>query len=56
MNSGLSVVIAAEFFGGKTLLLVTLYQIITNVALVVLGYIVHKYVLGKRNTLKKRKL
>ncbi len=43
MNSTLAIVFAAEFFGPKTLLLVTLYQIPTNLVLIGFGYVVKKY-------------
>lgn len=39
MNSTLAIVFAAEFFGPETLLLVVLYQIPTNLALIVFGYL-----------------
>lgn len=44
MNSTLAIIFAAEFFSPKTLLLVILYQIPVNFALIVFGYIAKKYI------------
>jgi len=41
-NSTLAIVFAAQFFSAKTLLLVTLYQIPTNLILIGFGYLVKK--------------
>ena len=43
MNSSLAIIIAAEFFGAKTLLMVALYQIPANLVLIAFGYIVRRY-------------
>lgn len=42
MNSTLAIIFAAEFFDPKTLLLIILYQIPTNLALIAFGYIIRK--------------
>ncbi|GAG91060.1 unnamed protein product [marine sediment metagenome] len=44
MNTTLAIVFAAEFFSAKTLLLVTLYQIPTNIGIISFGYFVKKYI------------
>ncbi len=49
MNSTLAIVFAAQFFNPKTLLLVVLYQIPTNLVLICFGYIVNKYLYNEIN-------
>lgn len=48
MNSTLAIVFCAQFFGPKTLLLVTMYQLPTNLTLIAFGYIAKNYLLREK--------